>query len=94
MLTLTGGSRVPIVEGWTGAGRHCIGVLIRYLDFNDTTWLAEWGHPSDNLGSILWPSLIVISQQNRARTKAPLTIQRVLTTQGAPENSERYVGAG
>lgn len=29
------------------------GVLIRWLDYNDT-WLAkEWGHPSDNLGSIL-----------------------------------------
>lgn len=30
-----------------------IGLLIRWLDFNDT-WLAkEWGHPSDNLGAIL-----------------------------------------
>ncbi len=30
-----------------------IGTLIRWLDFNDA-WLAEeWGHPSDNLGSIL-----------------------------------------
>ena len=29
------------------------GILIRWLDFNDT-WLAkEWGHPSDNLGAIL-----------------------------------------
>lgn len=29
------------------------GMLIRYLDYNDT-WLAkEWGHPSDNLGGIL-----------------------------------------
>jgi 2-methylcitrate dehydratase len=29
------------------------GLLIRWLDFNDT-WLAkEWGHPSDNLGAIL-----------------------------------------
>ncbi|MDB2614315.1 bifunctional 2-methylcitrate dehydratase/aconitate hydratase [Chlamydiales bacterium] len=29
------------------------GVLIRWLDFNDT-WLAkEWGHPSDNIGTIL-----------------------------------------
>lgn len=30
-----------------------IGVLIRYLDYNDT-WLAkEWAHPSDNLGAII-----------------------------------------
>lgn len=29
------------------------GLLIRWLDYNDT-WLAkEWGHPSDNLGAIL-----------------------------------------
>jgi len=30
-----------------------IGVLVRYLDFNDTWLAAEWGHPSDNLGAIL-----------------------------------------
>jgi 2-methylcitrate dehydratase len=30
-----------------------IGVLIRWLDFNDTWLAAEWGHPSDNLGAIL-----------------------------------------
>jgi 2-methylcitrate dehydratase len=30
-----------------------LGVLIRYLDFNDTWLAAEWGHPSDNLGAIL-----------------------------------------
>lgn len=30
-----------------------IGIMVRWLDFNDA-WLAkEWGHPSDNLGSIL-----------------------------------------
>src|SRR5690606_2765162 len=30
-----------------------IGLLIRWLDFNDTWLAAEWGHPSDNLGGIL-----------------------------------------
>src|SRR5947199_3897584 len=30
-----------------------IGVMIRWLDFNDTWLAAEWGHPSDNLGGIL-----------------------------------------
>src|SRR5512145_2360066 len=30
-----------------------IGAMIRWLDFNDTWLAAEWGHPSDNLGSIL-----------------------------------------
>ena len=29
------------------------GMLIRWLDFNDTWLAAEWGHPSDNLGGIL-----------------------------------------
>jgi 2-methylcitrate dehydratase len=30
-----------------------IGAIVRWLDFNDTWLAAEWGHPSDNLGSIL-----------------------------------------
>ncbi|MFT5117299.1 MAG: 2-methylcitrate dehydratase [Kiritimatiellia bacterium] len=30
-----------------------IGVMVRWLDFNDTWLAAEWGHPSDNLGAIL-----------------------------------------
>lgn len=30
-----------------------IGTTIRWLDFNDAWLAAEWGHPSDNLGSIL-----------------------------------------
>lgn len=29
------------------------GTMIRWLDYNDTWLAAEWGHPSDNLGSIL-----------------------------------------
>ena len=30
-----------------------MGMMIRWLDFNDTWLAAEWGHPSDNLGAIL-----------------------------------------
>jgi 2-methylcitrate dehydratase len=30
-----------------------LGMLIRWLDYNDTWLAAEWGHPSDNLGAIL-----------------------------------------
>ena len=30
-----------------------IGALVRWLDYNDTWLAAEWGHPSDNIGSIL-----------------------------------------
>lgn len=34
-------------------GAFAIGTIIRWLDFNDCWLAAEWGHPSDNLGSIL-----------------------------------------
>ncbi|KAJ1025821.1 hypothetical protein NDA18_004154 [Ustilago nuda] len=76
------------------------GALIRWLDFNDTWLAAEWGHPSDNIGSILsvadW-----ISRTNIANGKKPLTVQDVLTAaiqaheiQGclALENSFNRVG--
>ncbi|MFN2333323.1 MAG: bifunctional 2-methylcitrate dehydratase/aconitate hydratase [Wenzhouxiangellaceae bacterium] len=52
---LPGGSRVPGThfELDPVQGAFDIGVLVRYLDFNDTWLAAEWGHPSDNLGAIL-----------------------------------------
>ena len=37
----------PVKAAWD------IGCTIRWLDYNDTWLAAEWGHPSDNLGSIL-----------------------------------------
>ena len=37
----------PVKAAWD------IGCVIRWLDYNDTWLAAEWGHPSDNLGSIL-----------------------------------------
>ena len=37
----------PVKAAWD------IGCIIRWLDYNDTWLAAEWGHPSDNLGSIL-----------------------------------------
>lgn len=49
------GSRVPgtsfILDPIRAAFN--IGVMIRWLDYNDTWLAAEWGHPSDNLGCIL-----------------------------------------
>lgn len=54
-----------------------IGVLIRYLDFNDTWLAAEWGHPSDNLGAILAVADYQ-SRRNIAAGKAPLTVRDVL----------------
>ena len=77
-----------------------LGVLIRYLDFNDTWLAAEWGHPSDNLGAILSVADYV-SRARLAEGKAPLTIRDVLTAmikaheiQGvlALENSFNKVG--
>ena len=77
-----------------------IGVIIRWLDFNDTFLAAEWGHPSDNLGGILavadW-----LSRQAVAAGRKPLVMKDVLTAmiraheiQGviALENSFNRVG--
>ncbi len=54
-----------------------IGVLVRYLDFNDTWLAAEWGHPSDNLGAILAVADYV-SRRNVAEGGEPLKIEAVL----------------
>lgn len=55
-----------------------IGIMIRWLDYNDT-WLAkEWGHPSDNFGGIL-AIADFISRQNSQVGKAALHMQDVLT---------------
>ncbi|WFD36523.1 2-methylcitrate dehydratase [Malassezia cuniculi] len=77
-----------------------IGLLVRWLDFNDTWLAAEWGHPSDNLGAILavadWAS-----RERIANGEEPLTVHDVLTAaikaheiQGvlALENSFNRVG--
>lgn len=54
------------------------GVLIRWLDYNDT-WLAqEWGHPSDNLGGILAVADF-LSRQQLANNKSCLTVKDILT---------------
>jgi 2-methylcitrate dehydratase len=54
-----------------------IGVMIRWLDFNDTWLAAEWGHPSDNLGGILAVA-DYLSRKNLAQGKAPLQMHQVL----------------
>lgn len=55
-----------------------ISVMIRWLDFNDTWLAAEWGHPSDNIGSILSVSEY-ISRKNIAESTEPMTIRDVFT---------------
>ncbi len=74
------GSRVPgtayELDPLTAAFN--IGVLIRWLDYNDTWLAAEWGHPSDNLGAIL--SLTDhISRKNIANGLKPLNMRDVFT---------------
>lgn len=54
-----------------------IGVLIRWLDYNDTWLAAEWGHPSDNLGAILAVS-DWLSRVSLLNNKQPFTIKDVL----------------
>jgi 2-methylcitrate dehydratase len=77
-----------------------IGALVRWLDFNDTWLAAEWGHPSDNLGSILAVADF-ISRRNEVQKKPPYTVRDLLTAmiqaheiQGvlALENSFNRVG--
>ncbi len=74
-----GGARVPgtqlVLDPILAA--FDLGVMIRWLDFNDTWLAAEWGHPSDNLGGILavadW-----LSRRDLAAGRAPLTVRDVL----------------
>lgn len=77
-----------------------IGVLVRWLDYNDTWLAAEWGHPSDNLGGILSVADF-LSRNNESRGNEALTMRTVLTAmikaheiQGvmALENSFNRVG--
>ncbi|MHA2238073.1 MAG: bifunctional 2-methylcitrate dehydratase/aconitate hydratase [Candidatus Hodarchaeales archaeon] len=53
-----------------------IGVLIRWLDYNDTWLAAEWGHPSDNLGAIL-ALADYISRRNLTNGSSPLVMKDV-----------------
>ena len=76
---LPGGARVPGTPHELDPVQAAfnIGVLIRYLDFNDTWLAAEWGHPSDNLGAILAVADYV-SRRNLAAGHDPLTVRDVL----------------
>jgi 2-methylcitrate dehydratase len=95
--SLPNGARVPgtshVLDPIVAAFN--IGVLIRWLDFNDTWLAAEWGHPSDNLGAILAVADYL------SRNGSPITVRDVLTAmikaheiQGvlALENSFNRVG--
>jgi 2-methylcitrate dehydratase len=95
--SLANGARVPGTSHVLDpvAAAFNIGVIIRWLDFNDTWLAAEWGHPSDNLGAIL------AIADYLSRNGSPITMREVLTAmikaheiQGvlALENSFNRVG--
>jgi 2-methylcitrate dehydratase len=100
--TLPGGARVPgtSYELDPVQAAFNIGAMVRWLDFNDTWLAAEWGHPSDNLGSILAVA-DYLARRNAAQGQKGLLVKDVLTSmikaheiQGvtALENSFNRVG--
>lgn len=74
------GSRVPgthfILDPILAAFN--IGMMIRWLDYNDTWLAAEWGHPSDNLGAILSVT-DYMSRKRLSEGEPPLLVKDVLT---------------
>lgn len=58
------GMPVPGISGPLGLldASWNIGMLIRWLDYNDCFLAEEWGHPSDNLGGILAASYHISSR--------------------------------
>ncbi len=76
---LAGGARVPGTHFELDPVQAAfnIGVLVRYLDFNDTWLAAEWGHPSDNLGAILAVADYV-SRTEISEGREPLSVRDVL----------------
>ena len=81
-MVVPNGSRVPgtafVLDPVQAAFN--IGLLIRWLDYNDTWLAAEWGHPSDNLGGIL-AAADYLSQTRQAAGLPPLMMRDVLTAQ-------------
>jgi 2-methylcitrate dehydratase len=77
---LPGGARVPGTSHELDPVQAAfnIGTQVRWLDFNDTWLAAEWGHPSDNLGTILalgdWLSRKAVREGGK-----PLTVHDALT---------------
>jgi len=76
---LPGGARVPGTDHELDPmqAAFAIGTQIRWLDFNDTWLAAEWGHPSDNLGTILAVADYLARKAVR-EGHAPMTVRDVL----------------
>jgi len=78
--TLPGGATVPGTNFELDPAQAAfnIGTQLRWLDFNDTWLAAEWGHPSDNLGTILAVA-DYLSRREVREGGQPLTVRDVLT---------------
>ncbi|HST45124.1 MAG TPA: bifunctional 2-methylcitrate dehydratase/aconitate hydratase, partial [Luteimonas sp.] len=65
---MAGGARVPGTAFQLDPAQAAfnIGTQVRWLDFNDTWLAAEWGHPSDNLGTILAVADYLVRTRGRA----------------------------
>jgi 2-methylcitrate dehydratase len=76
---MPGGARVPGTAWELDPVRAAfnIGVMIRWLDYNDTWLAAEWGHPSDNFGGLL-ALADYLSRRATARRRAPVTVGDLL----------------
>lgn len=76
---MPGGARVPGTAWELDPVRAAfnLGVMIRWLDYNDTWLAAEWGHPSDNLGGLLTLA-DYLSRRAAARRRPPLTVRDLL----------------
>jgi len=59
-------------------GAFNLGVMIRWLDYNDTWLAAEWGHPSDNMGGILTLA-DYLNRQRKAQNSSAIKLVDVLT---------------
>jgi len=77
--TLPGGARVPGTSHELDPvqAAFAIGTQIRWLDFNDTWLAAEWGHPSDNLGTVLAVA-DYLSRKAEREGGTPFTVRDVL----------------
>ena len=79
-MTLANGARVPGTNLSLDPvqAAFCFGTMVRWLDYNDTWLAAEWGHPPDNLGSILMAA-DWLNRGGRTDGNAPLRVRDVLT---------------
>jgi 2-methylcitrate dehydratase len=77
--TMAGGARVPGTSYDLDPvqAAFCIGTLIHWLDANDASLVAPWGHPSDNLGGIL-AIADYLSRLRLVEGGAPLLVGEVL----------------